>query len=237
VSRTKLAFSAILLLFAIIFTFNHHLGYSVGDRLLSKMGLSPYTTAYMSGVHITLFIGLGLLGCSFYLTRKEIKSSYPRLARQLWLIVMVIILSYSYITDKVMYVAKWGSTGIHGVSYLQNDSSCMYEVALDGHTRVSCDLTLKNYSRQPVAAVLLPDLARSYRQQDDPLYEALKSVELEPVHLEIKPHGTFVGKLAFSGSAQSPLQVKGKLKDIVLDVEVEGQNMVFDYAMPSKIQE
>ncbi|MEO2204179.1 hypothetical protein ABGV42_10520 [Paenibacillus pabuli] len=236
-SRTKLAFSAILLLFAIIFTFNHHLGYSVGDRLLSKMGLSPYTTAYMSGVHITLFIGLGLLGCSFYLTRKEIKSSYPRLARQLWLIVMVIILSYSYITDKVMYVAKWGSTGIHGVSYLQNDSSCMYEVALDGHTRVSCDLTLKNYSRQPVAAVLLPDLARSYRQQDDPLYEALKSIELEPVHLEIKPHGTFVGKLAFSGSAQSPLQVKGKLKDIVLDVEVEGQNMVFDYAMRSKIQE
>ncbi|WP_153977911.1 hypothetical protein [Paenibacillus xylanilyticus] len=231
-SRTKLAFSAILLLFAIIFTFNHHLGYSVGDQMLSKIGLSPYTTAYVSGVHITLFIGLGLLGCSFYLTRKEIKSSYPRLARQLWLIVVVIILSYSYITDKVMYVAKWGSTGIHSVSYLQNDSSCMYQVALDGNTRVSCDLTLKNYSRQPVAAVILPDLARSYRQQDDPLYEALKSVELQPVHLEIMPHSTFTGKIAFSGTAQSPLQVRGKLRDIVLDVEVEGQNIVFDYAIP-----
>ncbi|MFS0869835.1 hypothetical protein [Paenibacillus xylanilyticus] len=231
-SRTKLAFSAILLLFAIIFTFNHHLGYSVGDRMLSKMGLSPYTTAYVSGVHITIFIGLGLLGCSFYLTRKVIMPSYPRFAKRLWLIVVVIILSYSYITDKVMYVAKWGSTGVHGVSYLQNDSSCMYRVSREGSTIVSCDLTLKNYSRQPVAAVLLPDLARSYRQQDDPLYDALKSVELTPAHLEIKPHGTFSGKIAFSGVAQSPLQVKGKLVDIVLDVEVEGQNIVFDYTMP-----
>ncbi|MFB8373416.1 hypothetical protein ACWIE6_06395 [Paenibacillus taichungensis] len=231
-SRTRLVFSAMLLLFGIIFTFKHHLGFSVGDTMLSAIGMSPYTTSYVSGVHITIFFGMGILACSYYLTRKEIMPLYPVLAKRLWLIVLAIVLSYSYMTDKLMYVAKWGASGINGVSYVQNDSSCTYDVLDNGITRVNCDLTLKNYTRESVAAVLLPDLARSYKHHDDPLYESLQSVELKPVHIEIEPYGTFKGQLAFSGLADSPLQVNGKLTDIVLDVAVDGENTVFDYDIP-----
>jgi hypothetical protein len=78
----------------------------------------------------------------------------------------------------------------------------------------------------------LPDLAGSYKHHDDPLYESLQSVELKPVHIEIEPYGTFKGQLAFSGLADSPLQVNGKLTDIVLDVAVDGENTVFDYDIP-----
>ncbi|MGC5771336.1 hypothetical protein [Paenibacillus pabuli] len=231
-SRTRLVFSVMFLMFGIIFTFKHHLGFSVGDTMLSAMGLSPYTTAYVRGVHITLFLGMGLLACSYYLTRQEMMPFYPSLAKRLWLIVLVIVFSYSYMTDKLMYVAKWGASGINGVSYVQNKSSCTYDVLDNGITRVNCDLTLKNYSREPVAAVLLPDLARSYKFKDDPLYESLSSVRLKPVNVEIEPYGTFKGQLAFSGLAECPLQVKGKLIDIVLDVAVDGENTVFDYDIP-----
>ncbi|WP_440118730.1 hypothetical protein [Paenibacillus sp. QZ-Y1] len=231
-SRTRLVFSAALLLFAIIFTFKHHLGFSVGDTLLSAIGVSPYTTAYLSGVHITLFLGMGLFACGFYLTRKEIMSSSPGLAKRLWILVIAIVLSYSYMTDKLMYVAKWGASGIDGISYIQNTSSCTYDVLKNGDARATCDLTLKNYSRESVVAVLMPDLAGSYRNQDDPLYESLQSVRLKPVHIEIGPRGTFTGELEFSGLAESPLQVKGELIDIVLDVAVDGENMVFDYDIP-----
>ncbi|MFC9707860.1 hypothetical protein JNUCC31_26520 [Paenibacillus sp. JNUCC31] len=231
-SRTRLVFSVMFLMFGIIFTFKHHLGFSVGDTMLSAIGLSPYTTSYASGVHITLFLGMGILACSYYVTRQEMMPFYPSLAKRLWLIVLVIVLSYSYMTDKLMYVAKWGASGINGVSYVQNNSSCTYDVLDNGITRVNCDLTLKNYSREPVAAVLLPDLARSYKFKDDPLYESLNSVRLTPVNVEIEPYGTFKGQLAFSGLAESPLQVKGKLIDIVLDVAVDGENTVFDYDIP-----
>lgn len=80
--------------------------------------------------------------------------------------------------------------------------------------------------------MLLPDLARSYKFKDDPLLEALRSVQLRPVHIEIEPHGTFTGELEFYGKAESPLYVSGKLMDIVLDVGVDGANTVFDYDMP-----
>ncbi|WP_458464303.1 hypothetical protein [Paenibacillus sp.] len=231
-SRTRLVFSVALLLFAIIFTFNHHLGFSVGDTMLSAIGISPYTTSYLSGVHITLFLGLGIFACGFYLTRKEIGKSFPGLAKGLWIVVLAIVLSYSYMTDKFMYVAKWGASGINGVSYVQNTSSCSYNVQSNGETRATCDLALKNYGRDSVSAVLLPDLARSYKFKDDPLFEALQSVQLWPVHVEIERYGTFTGKLEFYGKAESPLLVSGKLIDIVLDVGVDGDNTVFDYDIP-----
>ncbi|WP_338543033.1 hypothetical protein [Paenibacillus tundrae] len=231
-SRAKLTFSIIFLLFSIIFTFNHHLGFSVGDTILSKVGLLPYTTTYVRGVHITLFIGLGMLVCSYFITRKLLGSSFPRLASKLWLMVLVIVLSYSFITDKVMYVVKWNATGTNAVSYVQNQSSCMYDVVDDGDTLASCYLIIKNYSGQLVVAMVKPDLARSYRNQDDPLYESLSSVELKPVRIEIEPRSTFAGQLAFSGLAGSPLPFQGKLHDIVLDIGIEGQNIVFDYEMP-----
>lgn len=231
-SRTRLAFSVALLLFAIIFTFNHHLGFSVGDTLLSAIGMSPYTKSYLSGVHITIFLGLGIFACGFYLTRKEIGRTFPGLAKRLWIVVLAIVLSYSFMTDKLMYVVKWGASGIHGISYVQNTSSCTYDVLEDGATRATCELTLKNYSSASVAAVLMPDLAGSYRNQDDPLYASLQSVRLKPVHIELGPQETFTGKLEFAGVADSPLQVKGKLIDIVLDVAVDGENTVFDYDIP-----
>ena len=62
--------------------------------------------------------------------------------------------------------------------------------------------------------------------------EALQSVQLRPVHVEIERHGTFTGKLEFYGKAESPLFVNGKLMDIVLDVGVDGANTVFDYDIP-----
>ncbi|WP_145319180.1 hypothetical protein [Paenibacillus xylanexedens] len=231
-SRTRLVFSVALLLFAIIFTFNHHLGFSVGDTMLSAIGISPYTTSYLSGVHITLFLGMGFFACGFYLTRKEIVKGSPGLAKGLWIVVLAIVLSYSSMTDKFMYVAKWGASGIDGISYVQNKSSCTFNVLMTGETRATCDLTLKNYGREPVAAVLLPDLGRSYKLKDDPLLEALKSVQLRPAYIELERHGTFVGTLEFYGKAESPLHVSGKLGDIVLDVGVDGANTVFDYDIP-----
>jgi len=200
--------------------------------MLSAIGISPYTTSYLSGVHITLFLGLGIFACGFYLTRKEIWKSFPGLAQGLWIVVLAIVLSYSYMTDKFMYIAKWGASGIEGVSYVQNTSSCSYNVLKTGETRASCDLTLKNYGRDAVSAVLLPDLGRSYKFKDDPLLEVLQSVQLRPVHIEIERHGTFTGKLEFYGKAESPLLVSGKLMDIVLDVGVDGVNTVFDYDIP-----
>ncbi|WKL01095.1 hypothetical protein Q0F98_30520 [Paenibacillus amylolyticus] len=37
---------------------------------------------------------------------------------------------------------------------------------------------------------------------------------------------------SFTGKAESPLFVNGKLMDIVLDVGVDGANTVFDYDIP-----
>ncbi|WFR61916.1 hypothetical protein P9222_26950 [Paenibacillus amylolyticus] len=230
--RTRLVFSVVLLLFAIIFTFNHHLGFSVGDTMLSAIGISPYTTSYLSGVHITLFLGLGIFACGYYLTRKEIGKWFPGFAKGLWIVVLAIVLSYSYMTDKFMYVAKWGVSGIDAISYEQNSSSCTYNVLKTGETRATCDLTLKNYGGEVLSVSLIPDLASSYKFKGDPLLEALQSVQLRPVHIEIERHGTFKGELDFYGKAESPLFVSGKLMDIVLDVSVDGANTVFDYDIP-----
>ncbi|WP_342555365.1 hypothetical protein [Paenibacillus sp. FSL R7-0652] len=230
--RIRLAFSGTLLLFAIIFTFKHHLGFSVGDSLLLSIGISPYTTSYLSGVHITIYFGLGMLACGYYLTRKEMMHKFPLMARTLWIAVLIIIFSYSYMTDKLMYVVKWGSTGMSSISYMQNDSSCTYDVSSNGQALATCKLTLKNYSSSAVAAMVKPDLAGSYRKQDDPLSASLQSVELQAIPIRIEPRKTFTGKLEFSGMAACPLQVSGNLNDIVLDVAVDGTNTVFDYDIP-----
>ncbi|MGQ8871654.1 hypothetical protein [Paenibacillus sp. TSA_86.1] len=231
-SRTRLAFSVSLLLFAVIFTFKHHLGFSVGDSLLSFIGISPYTTSYLSGVHITMYFGLGMLACGYYLTRKEIMRKFPLLARTLWIGVLIIIFSYSYMTDKLMYVVKWEATGVSSLSYMQNDSSCTYDVSSNGQAFATCKLTLKNYSSSAVAAMVKPDLAESYSNQDDPLSNSLKSVQLQAESIQIKPRATFTGKLEFSGVAKCPLEVSGNLKGIVLDVAVDGTDTIFDYDIP-----
>lgn len=231
-SRTRLVFSGALLLFAIIFTFKHHLGFSVGDSLLLSLGISPYTTSYLSGVHITMYFGLGMLACGYYLTRKEIVCDFPLLAKTLWIAVLVVIFSYSFMTDKLMYVVKWGAKGMSSISYMQNDSSCTYDVSANGQALASCELTLKNYSNSAVVAKVKPDLAGSYHNQDDPLSNSLKSVRLEPMPIEIEPRKTFTGKLEFSGVAECPLEVRGNLKDIVLDVAVDGTNSVLDDDIP-----
>lgn len=231
-SRTRLVFSGGLLLFAIIFTFKHHLGFSVGDSLLLSIGISPYTTSYLSGVHITMYFGLGMLACGYYLTRKEIMCEFPLVARTLWIAVLTIIFCYSFMTDKLMYVVKWGATGMNSISYLQNDSSCTYDVSSNGYALATCELTLKNYSNSAVAVMVKPDLYGSYSNQDDPLSESLHSVQLEAKPIQIEPRKTFTGTLEFSGVAESPLEVRGRLKDIVLDVAVDGRNTVFDYDIP-----
>ncbi|MCK6074156.1 hypothetical protein [Paenibacillus silvae] len=231
-SGTRLVFSGGLLLFAIIFTCNHHLGFSVGDSLLLSIGISPYTKAYVSGVHITVFFGLGMLACGYYLARKEIMTKYPLVAKTLWIAVVILISNYSFMTDKLMYVVKWGATGLSSISYSQNDSTCTYQVYADGQAHATCELLLKNYSSSAVAAMVKPDLAGSYRYQDDPLSESLQSVELNAIPVKLEPRMTFSGKLEFSGLAQRPLQVSGKLDDIVLDVAVDGTNTVFDYDIP-----
>ncbi|KAA8784516.1 hypothetical protein ABIE27_002383 [Paenibacillus sp. 4624] len=231
-SRTRLVFSGGLLLFAIIFTFKHHLGFSVGDSLLLFIGISPYTTSYLSGVHITMYFGLGMLACGYYLTRKEIMCKFPLVAKTLWIAVLSIIFCYSFMTDKLMYVVKWGATGMNSISYMQNDSSCTYDVSSNGYALATCELTLKNYSNSAVAVMIKPDLYGSYSNQDDPLSESLQSVHLEAKPIRIEPRKTFTGTLEFSGVAESPLEVRGNLKDIVLDVAVDGRNTVFDYDIP-----
>ncbi|WP_434751783.1 hypothetical protein [Paenibacillus amylolyticus] len=231
-SRTRLVFSVALLLFAVIFTFKHHLGFSVGDSLLLFVGISPYTTSYLSGVHITMYFGLGMLACGYYLTRKEIMCKFPLLAKTLWMGVLIIIFSYSYMTDKLMYVVKWEATGVNSLSYMQNDSSCTYDVSSNGQAFATCKLTLKNYSSSAVAAMIKPDLAESYHNQDDPLSNSLKSVQLQAESIQIKPRTTFTGKLEFSGVAKCPLEVSGNLKGIVLDVAVDGTDTIFDYDIP-----
>ncbi|CAI6028672.1 hypothetical protein PAECIP112173_00547 [Paenibacillus sp. JJ-100] len=231
-SRTRLVFSGALLLFAIIFTFKHHLGFSVGDSLLSSIGISPYTTSYLSGVHITMFFGLGILACGYYLTRKEMMLEFPILARRLWIAVLVLIISYSYVTDKVMYVVKWGAGGMNGIAYMQNNSSCVYDVSSNGETLAICELTLKNYSSSPVVAMVKPDLAGSYHNEDDPLSNSLRSVQLKAIPIQIEPRTTYTGKLEFSGVAECPLQVRGRLNDVVLNVAVDGTNTSFDYHVP-----
>ncbi|WKL01094.1 hypothetical protein Q0F98_30515 [Paenibacillus amylolyticus] len=74
---------------------------------------------------------------------KKSGKSFPGLAKGLWIVVIAIVLSYSYMTDKFMYVAKWGASGINAVSYVQNASSCTFNVLKTGETRATCDLTLK----------------------------------------------------------------------------------------------
>ncbi|PYE52306.1 hypothetical protein HUB98_27445 [Paenibacillus barcinonensis] len=231
-SRTRLVFSGGLLVFAIIFTFNHHLGFSVGDSLLLSIGISPYTKSYVSGVHITIFFGLGMLACGYYLARKEIMLRYPLVARTLWIAVVIVVSSYSFMTDKLMYVVKWGATGLNGISYTQNNSSCTYHVHPNGRVHATCELTLKNYSSSSIAAMVKPDLAGSYRHDDDALSESLHSVALSAVPVKLEPRMTFTGTLEFSGLAKRPLEVSGKLDEIVLDVAVDGSNTVFDYDIP-----
>lgn len=115
---------------------------------------------------------------------------------------------------------------------MQNDSSCTYQVSPNGQALATCELTLKNYGSSAVAAMVKPDSAGSYRYQDDPLSESLQSVELNAIPVKLEPRTKFTGKLEFSGLAQRPLQVSGKLHDIVLDVAVDGTNTVFDYDIP-----
>ena len=86
---------------------------------------------------------LGMLACGYYLTRKEIMFTFPLVAKTLWIAVLAIILCYSFMTDKLMYVVKWGATGMNSISYMQNDSSCTYDVSSNGHALATCTLTLK----------------------------------------------------------------------------------------------
>lgn len=227
-SRARLVCSAILLMFAIMFTFKHHLGYSVGDTILSHLGVSPYTKSYISGVHVTFFVGIGLIWCGYYVVRRELMQAYPRLAKKLWLVVLLVIVSYPYVSDKMMYLTKWGATGMDGVYFVRDESSCIYNVQESGVTGAACTITLKNYGRHDVSVALKPDLARTYGNQDDPLFNTLNSVELGPVHLDLKAHAAFSGRLVFKGQAKAPFQVGGRLTDIVFDVTADGKDIVLE---------
>lgn len=118
------AITAIIL--GLLFISNHHLGYSFGDDLFRWAGIPPWTREGDNGVHLSAIAGLILLVAGILWVTRIYRPRYPKIMSRVLMGCVAWIIVFPFVSESVMYVVNFNSSGMATVAYSRKDSRCDY---------------------------------------------------------------------------------------------------------------
>ncbi|EGG31557.1 hypothetical protein [Paenibacillus sp. HGF5] len=119
-----LSISAIIL--GLFFISNQHLGYSFGDDLFRWAGIPPWTKQGNYGLHLPVIAGLILLTIGILRVTSIYRPLYPKIMSRVMIGCVAWIVVFPFVSESVMFVANFNSSGISTVAYSKKDSNCEY---------------------------------------------------------------------------------------------------------------
>lgn len=185
-----LSISAIIL--GLLFISNQHLGYSFGDDLFRWAGISPWTKQGNYGLHQPVIAGLILLTIGILRVTSIYRPLYPKIMSRVMIGCIAWIVVFPFVSESVMFVANFNSSGISTVAYSKKDSNCEYrtenEVIL-----ARCQIQIYSYGteRQVTVRPLSVDVGG-------------RVIDFEPKVVPVRPRGRIEIRETFDGFLDQP---------------------------------
>lgn len=190
---------------------------SLGDRLMEALGLPSWTEEGRTGFHWTTMIGLILfaIGCSG--ATYSYRNKHPHILRNLLLASFLVAALFPYASEKVMYLIKFRSTGIHSLAMVDRPVACRYSTG--DSPALTCSLSLTNYTGHK--QIQVKPWAASHPGMPADVLEAINQVG--PVTIALAPRSKGHYTLSFPGMNKSAQPSTGESSLIVLELEVDGE--------------
>nr|WP_285857611.1 hypothetical protein [Paenibacillus lautus] len=175
-----------------LFISNQHLGYSFGDDLFRWAGISPWTTKGNYGLHLPVIAGLILLTIGILRVTSIYRPLYPKIMSRVMIGCVAWIVVFPFVSESVMFVANFNSSGISTVAYSKKDSNCEYrtenEVIL-----ARCQIQIYSYGteRQVTVRPLSVDVGG-------------RVIDFEPKVVPVRPRGRIEIRETFDGFLDQP---------------------------------
>jgi hypothetical protein len=208
-----LSISAIVL--GLLFISNQHLGYSFGDDLFRWAGISPWTKQGNYGLHLPVIAGLILLTIGILWVTRIYRPRYPKIMSRVMFGCVAWIVVFPFVSESVMFVANFNSSGISTVAYSKKDSKCDYRTENEA-IRARCQIQIYSYGteRQVTVRPLSVDVGG-------------RMVDFEPKVVTVRPRGKVQVHETFEGFLEQPdssYSMSGGTNEPAIELIVDGRS-------------
>ncbi|MBX4151576.1 hypothetical protein K1X09_30145 [Paenibacillus lautus] len=208
-----LSISAIIM--GLLFISNQHLGYSFGDDLFRWAGISPWTKQGNLGLHLPVIAGLILLTIGVLWVTSIYRPHYPKIMSRVMIGCVAWIVIFPFISEFVMYVVNYNSSGISSVAYTKKDSKCDYRTENEA-ILARCQIQIYSYGTEQQVTVrpLSLDIGG-------------KMVDFEPKVVTVRPRGVVQVEETFEGSTEqidASYGVSGGINEPGIELIVDGRS-------------
>ncbi|MGG6310746.1 hypothetical protein [Paenibacillus macerans] len=204
-----------LIMVALFALANNHLGHSLGDRIFTIFGVSPWTGQERTGLHLPVVLGLILLAVGVAGTLRVYRDKYPKMGRWIFLGGIAFFLIYPVATEKTMFIFKFYATGVSSLDYAQKESQCSLQ-SEGKQVKANCSFTIYNYGQ--VEEITLKPLFSDH----------FADIEFEPSAISLQPHRKMKMNKEFYGKLIEDTGFSGFMQDFAAEVEVNGTKRRFE---------
>lgn len=199
----------------LLFISNQHLGYSFGDDLFRWAGISPWTKQGNLGLHLPVIAGLILLTIGILWVTSIYRPHYPKIMSRVMIGCIAWIVIFPFISEFVMYVVNYNSSGISSVAYTKKDSRCDYRTENEA-ILARCQIQIYSYGteRQVMVRPLSVNIGG-------------KMVDFEPKAVTVRPRGVVQIQETFEGSTEqidASYGVSGGINEPGIELIVDGRS-------------
>lgn len=199
----------------LLFISNQHLGYSFGDDLFRWAGISPWTKQGNLGLHLPVIAGLILLTIGVLWVTSIYRPHYPKIMSRVMIGCVAWIVIFPFISEFVMYVVNYNSSGISSVAYIKKDSKCDYRTENEA-ILARCQIQIYSYGTEQQVTVrpLSLDIGG-------------KMVDFEPKAVTVRPRGVVQVEETFEGSTEqidASYGVSGGINEPGIELIVDGRS-------------
>ncbi|KOP65627.1 hypothetical protein AMS62_10495 [Bacillus sp. FJAT-18019] len=176
----------------LLFISYQHLGYSLGDDLFRWAGISPWTKEDHYGLHLPAIAGLALLVTGVLWVTRIYRPRYPKIMSRVLLGCVAWVIIFPFVSESVMYVVNFNSSGITSVAYSRKDSKCNYHTENEA-ILARCQIQIYSYGTERQVSL------RPLGIEVDG-----KTVDFEPKVVTVRPRGQVQIDEAFEGFVEQP---------------------------------
>jgi hypothetical protein len=202
-----------LIIFSIIFSLGNINSVSLGDTILRKLGLKPWSNG-TEGLHYTVLYSFAILIIGYNGAYHYLNDIYPKFVKRIPMFIIVFLLLFPAIQPTIDKTTKSFSKGLNAIDYRKDISYCKFTTDNSGNVVFNTHLQFQNYSNKDVKVYiklvpdnLLPDnlpskdpiVARDIRS-NEPKEFLIHAKSLQGLEVEFKTN--LKATTSYQGNAQ-----------------------------------
>lgn len=199
----------LLIVIALFLLALDHLDSSLGDRIFTAMGISPWTGENQTGLHLSVCLGYIVLFIGIGGAVRIYRPQYPKILSRIIIGCIVFVICYPLVTERVMFVLKNNSDSITSIDYSKKNSEC--NIRTEGNqVKAVCSLTLFNYGN-----------VKEVKVKPILMYNS-SEISFESSVIHLSPHYKDDVEIDFHGIQHNGTDFSGSTQEFGLEIEVNG---------------